>query len=80
MIDAKTMRKIVLFCKKNGIIKFKSGDFEIEITPTHSNSRKTNKENASEQGLASGAFPSWESLTREQRLLWSATPDIPEQQ
>lgn len=75
MIDAKELKKIVRVCQKNGIVRFKSGDFEIEIKQ---GSVERDRKAASGLGPPdSEPFPSWDSLTPEQKLLWSSTPDIP---
>lgn len=71
IIDPKELRKIVRFCQKNGILKFKSGDFEIEIAKYHA---PVAKETVTE-GSTDLNFPAWDSLTPEQKLLWSSTPD-----
>ena len=65
------IRKIVRFCQKNGILKFKDGDFEIELKeiPKKSSAPELTSEPQQPQ------FPSWESMSPEQRLLWSSTPD-----
>lgn len=75
MIDPKELKKIVRFCQKNGIIKFKSGDFEIEIAAQRLVATSSQREKDSAVP-APESFPAWESLTPEQRLLWSATPDL----
>lgn len=72
MIDSKEFRKIVRFCQKNGIFKFKSGDFEIELTKTAPSSRVGESKSEAQEP----AFPNWDSLTPEEKLLWSSTPDI----
>lgn len=71
MIDEKELKKIVRFCQKNGILKFKSGDFEIELSKWVSNSKQELPQ-ASQNSIE---FPPWESMTPEQRLLWSSTPN-----
>lgn len=68
-VDLKELRKIVRFCQKNGIISYKSGDFAIEL----SKFQPSVKQEISDSEIES--FPSWDSLTPEQKLLWSATPD-----
>lgn len=70
MIDPRELRKIVRFCQKNGILKFKSGDFEIEIAKYHAPVR-----DSSAEATADMNFPAWDTLTPEQKLLWSSTPD-----
>lgn len=74
MIDPKDLRKIVRFCQKNGILRFKSGDFEIELSKALPMRGASKEINVTDE--APSPFPSWDSLTPEQKLLWSATPDI----
>lgn len=73
MIDTKELKKIVRFCQRNGIVKFKSGDFEVEIKekPT------IYKPGPELKGMPEHEFPNWDTLTPEQKLLWSSTPDTP---
>lgn len=73
MMPDKELRKIVRFCQKNGIVKFKSGDFEIEIKENRPKLTKSKGEALVED--PKDTFPAWESLTDEQKLFWSSTPD-----
>jgi hypothetical protein len=73
MIKPEELRKIVRFCQKNGIIKFKSGDFEIEIKERPKAAARSKELLGTEEPT----FPNWDSLTPEQKLLWSSTPDLP---
>lgn len=71
MIDIKELKKIVRFCQKTGIVKLKSGDLELEIK------EKPKVTPGPElKGDAPMQFPAWDSLTPEQKLLWSSTPDV----
>lgn len=69
-MEPKELRKIVRFCQKNGILRFKSGDFEIELKE-----KQVYKPSGDIENNPKESFPSWDSLTPEQKLLWSATPD-----
>lgn len=73
MIPLKDLRKIVRFCQKNGIFRFRSGDFEIEIAKYQPSPSPSTNQAISDEKAES--FPSWDTLTPEQKLLWSATPD-----
>ena len=70
MIKQAELQKIVRFCRKNGIVKLKSGDLEIELAVKPAPHRKV-----PEMKDSAPEFPSWDSLSPEQRLLWSSTPD-----
>lgn len=64
------IRKIVRFCRKNGILRYKDGEFEINLKdmPLQTPGPEIQTNLVPE-------FPSWDSLTPEQKLLWSATTD-----
>jgi hypothetical protein len=76
--DIKNLKKLIYFCRKNGILRYKSGSFEIELSnkviPDEVKRRTEIPAEESPPG-----FPSWESLSDEQKLLWSATPTPIEQ-
>jgi hypothetical protein len=68
MITAAELETLLKVCKQSGVTKLKSGDLEIDIKPPP---------DSHEPVMAQEAFPSWDTLTPEQKLLWSATPDLP---
>lgn len=71
--DIKSLKKLVSFCHKNGITKYKAGTFEIELAKI---SVKPKKDPTTSTGDSQGVpeFPSWDSLSPEQQMFWSSTP------
>lgn len=72
--DLKDLRKLIIFLRKNGISHYKSGEFELNLDKitTLSGKMKNTTDNATE-GVPAGPFPSWDSLSQEQQLLWSSS-------
>lgn len=67
----KELKQIITFCKKNGVNRFKSGDIEVELTPSTSKRHKPAITDTTESETTSLG---WDNLTPEERLLWSSTP------
>lgn len=75
-INQKELQKIVKFCRKNGVSRIKTGEFELELEGrlTPGTSRHRNADPGSDSSPPGSAIPPFDSLTREQQLLWSSTP------
>ena len=70
MVDIKELKKLTEFCRKNGIISLKKGDFEINLSPTSLFPHKPSKDD--DKPLVEES-----QFTDEEELLWSAS-GIPE--
>ena len=69
------LKKLTAFCKKNGIYRIKTADFEFEIDK-NSLSSPTKPTASTQPSTDLPQFPAWEALTPEEQVLWSAP--IPE--
>lgn len=69
--NQKELAKIARFCRKNGIKHYKNGDIELSFgTEIHQDKPPKRTSSVVEKD----EFPQWDSLTDEQKLLWSSTP------
>lgn len=76
MIDPKDLKKLAAACRAAGIASFKSGDVEFTLSDSKPTARKskptTTKEVPKDAGLdLDPASDGWDSLSPEERLLWS---------
>lgn len=72
-LNRQELAKLVHFCKKNGVFKCKTPDFEIEIARECLTPRKRTAEEKLESNPAN--LPAWDNLSQEQKLLWSSSLD-----
>lgn len=71
-LNSKDLQKLIRFLQKNGVSRFKNAEIEIELSPSLAPRQR--------QRAGSGANPTepaadkdgWDSLTAEQKLLWSS--------
>ncbi len=66
--DNQELRKIVNFCKKNGIIQYRNADFEIKL------SVRALRPSKSKQSKVPVKVEKPEELNDEDMLFWSSTP------
>lgn len=69
-MNVKELKQIVTVCRKNGILRLKTSEFEIELD--RSSFKKTKVDKLIEKKLEE--FPAWDSLPEEARLLYSSPP------
>lgn len=67
-LNLKELKQITSFCKKNGVFKLKTADFELELSKDSFSIQRESvvQDNPITQG--------WDTLTPEQQILWSSTP------
>jgi hypothetical protein len=71
MVDIKELKKLTEFCRKNGIISLKKGDFEINLSPASLFPHKPRQEDNTD--------PITENpYTDEQMMMWSSAGIAPE--
>lgn len=72
-LNQKELQKLVKFCRKNGVSKIKTTDFEIEISLSTPCPKKEPGSTVTGGGTEPG-IPSFDQLSDMQRILWSSTP------
>lgn len=73
MTDLKDLKKLVSFLRKQGISRYKSADIELELSEGSVKRPSNGKKIVTSSEEKPPSYPSWESLSPEQQLLWSAT-------
>lgn len=71
-VNQRELAKLVHFCRKNGVFKCKTADFEIEIARESLRSPKPTGNSSGE--ITNEPFPPWNTLSPEEQLLWSSPP------
>lgn len=69
--NLKELKKMISFLRKNGVSQYKSGDFEIALSPTHKSYSKPKDSNQTEPKIE-------KEFTQEEMLYWSS-PGFPEE-
>ncbi len=72
-MDLKEIKKIVTFCRKNGVESLKTQDFEFKLHPSHIVEPKQKSKRARD---TDNKDPISEAYTAEETLFWS-THDLP---
>ena len=66
----KDLQKLIKFLQKNGVNRLKTAEFEIELGSRLAPKRQTTKQAGPDSDSSGPA--AWDSLTDEQKLLWSS--------